>query len=98
MKTVGWEAIKEGSAKFWVVESGGMLRTGPFSTKEEAVDWFRKEVDVDISIEEKSDERESQEEEQHAESEITTEDTECTDGKGPTEVFYGHCSGCAASR
>ncbi len=47
--TVGWEPTENG--KFYVVEYGGMLKTGPFRTKEGAQDWFRNELDREIYFE-----------------------------------------------
>ena len=54
---VGWEPIEGG--KFYVVEYSGMLKTGPFRTKEGAQDWFRKELDREILFAEECDERNS---------------------------------------
>ena len=49
---VGWEPTENG--KFYVVEYGEMLKTGPFTTKERAQDWFRNELDREIYFEEES--------------------------------------------
>lgn len=38
------------SAGWWVVEQNGMLRTGPFTSKERARGWFYKELDIKLSI------------------------------------------------
>lgn len=38
------------SAGWWVVEQNGMLRTGPFSSKERARDWFRTKLEIKLEI------------------------------------------------
>jgi hypothetical protein len=41
-----WEHIKGGW--HYVVEKQGNLRTGPFITKEKAIEWYRRELDVEL--------------------------------------------------
>ncbi len=48
MKIVRWELTKDQGG--YVVEHDGQLKTGPFATQEEAVTWFRQELDVEIEI------------------------------------------------
>ncbi len=53
---VGWEPTEGG--KFYVVEYSGMLKTGPFRTKEGAHAWFRNELDREIQFEEEDEKTE----------------------------------------
>jgi hypothetical protein len=46
--TYTWEHDSSG---YWVVEHDGMLRTGPFSTQEEGVRFFDRELDRKIEEE-----------------------------------------------
>lgn len=43
-----WEHDASG---WYVVEHDGKLRTGPFSTQAQGVEWFREELDVKIEEE-----------------------------------------------
>lgn len=42
-----WEHTESG---WWVVEQNGMLRTGPFQSKERGREWFYRELDIKLSI------------------------------------------------
>jgi len=42
-----WEHTESG---WWVVEQNGMLRTGPFSSKERARRWFEMELEIKLEI------------------------------------------------
>jgi len=91
MKTiVGWEPTENG--KFYVVEYGGMLKTGPFKTKEGAQDWFRNELDREIYFEEECNGDEKTEE---GTSQAACGDTPEKDEK--TETWVSHCPGCASA-
>lgn len=48
MKTYTWEHDKYG---YYVVEHNGMLRTGPFATQREGVEFFERELDRKIEEE-----------------------------------------------
>ena len=42
-----WEHTDSG---WWVVEQNGMLRTGPFQSKERGREWFFRELDIKLGI------------------------------------------------
>ena len=42
-----WEHTASG---WWIVEYNGMLRSGPFTSKEQGRGWFYKELDIRLSI------------------------------------------------
>jgi hypothetical protein len=42
-----WEHTEEG---WWVVENFGMLRTGPFASKDRARQWFYQELGIVLEI------------------------------------------------
>jgi hypothetical protein len=47
--TAQWEQLANGRG--YVVEHGRQLKTGSFSSKERAIEWFRKELDRELIFE-----------------------------------------------
>jgi hypothetical protein len=47
-RTATWEPLDNGRG--YVVEQGGMLKSGSFSSKESAINWFRKELDIELIL------------------------------------------------
>jgi hypothetical protein len=47
--TAQWQDLHNNRG--YVVEHGGMLKTGSFSSKERAVEWFARELDAELVIE-----------------------------------------------
>lgn len=43
-----WERTSTG--QWYVVEHGGMLKTGAFNSQDEAVEWFRRELDIELDV------------------------------------------------
>ena len=47
--TAQWQDLHNGRG--YVVEHGGQLKTGSFSSRERAIEWFARELDAELVIE-----------------------------------------------